>query len=283
MARTDAVGSIVSPTRRDVLRTAGVGVVTTALPVAAAHASGPVVPVGGTSLLVSLDAGLTASYPGSGTTWTDLSGNGNTATLVGSPLPAASADGGGSLDLDGGALDGSFASIPSSASLDLLTSAGTFELWLRLRSVSSSPNMLLSKRTSVSNGYVGFVTETGWTFRFGTSSPHNLTLVAPPELGVWRQVVAVVGPEGGRIHVNGAAGGPVVSDVESYTGDGSRTVTVADLDLFNVNPRPQTGPVTLDGWVAIVRIYATALTTAQVAQNYEAERDRFGLPALPAL
>jgi hypothetical protein len=284
MARGDAAGSFVSSTRREVLRTAGVGILSTALPAAAAHASDPLVPVGGTSLLVELDAGVTASYPGTGTTWTDLSGSGNSATLSGSPVPVASADGGGSLDLAGGTASGSFASITSSSSLDRLTSAGTFEFWLQLDSVvPSSPNMLLSKRSTVSDGYVAFVTTTGWTFRFGTSSASSLTLAATPETGVWRQIVFVVGSSGGRIHVNGAVGGPVVSTVPSYTGDASNTVTAAALDLFNVNPRPQTGPVTLDGRVAIVRIYATDLTAAQVAQNYEAERDRFGLPALPAL
>ena len=35
--------------------------------------------------LLYLDPGSSASYSGSGTTWTDLSGNNNTATLVGSP------------------------------------------------------------------------------------------------------------------------------------------------------------------------------------------------------
>jgi hypothetical protein len=38
-----------------------------------------------TGALLYLDPGNTASYPGSGTAWTDLSGNNNTATLVGSP------------------------------------------------------------------------------------------------------------------------------------------------------------------------------------------------------
>jgi dipeptidyl aminopeptidase/acylaminoacyl peptidase len=33
-------------------------------------------------LVLCLDAGNTKSYPGSGTTWTDLSGNGNNGTLV---------------------------------------------------------------------------------------------------------------------------------------------------------------------------------------------------------
>jgi hypothetical protein len=33
-------------------------------------------------LVLNLDAGVSASYPGSGTNWTDLSGNGNNGTLV---------------------------------------------------------------------------------------------------------------------------------------------------------------------------------------------------------
>ena len=33
-------------------------------------------------LIVALDASVSESYPGSGTTWTDLSGNGNNGTLV---------------------------------------------------------------------------------------------------------------------------------------------------------------------------------------------------------
>ena len=33
-------------------------------------------------LVLALDAGNLKSYPGSGTTWTDLSGRGNTGTLV---------------------------------------------------------------------------------------------------------------------------------------------------------------------------------------------------------
>ena len=38
-----------------------------------------------TGALLYVDAGQTSSYPGTGTTWTDLSSNTNNATLVGSP------------------------------------------------------------------------------------------------------------------------------------------------------------------------------------------------------
>ena len=50
-------------------------------------------------LVLALDAGNTKSYPGSGTTWTDLSGNGNTGTLTNGPT--YSSTNGGSLVFDG--------------------------------------------------------------------------------------------------------------------------------------------------------------------------------------
>ena len=52
---------------------------------------GPRIPTSG--LIFYLDAANTRSYPGSGTTWTDLSGNGNTGTLTNGPT-YSSANGG---------------------------------------------------------------------------------------------------------------------------------------------------------------------------------------------
>lgn len=58
----------------------------------------------GTNIVTSgltcyLDAGISASYPGSGTTWFDLSGNGNNGTLVNGPT--FSGINGGVIVLDG--------------------------------------------------------------------------------------------------------------------------------------------------------------------------------------
>jgi len=50
-------------------------------------------------LILCLDAGNTKSYPGSGTTWTDLSGNGNNGTLTNGPTFNSS--NGGSIVFDG--------------------------------------------------------------------------------------------------------------------------------------------------------------------------------------
>ena len=50
-------------------------------------------------LVLALDAGNTKSYPGSGTVWTDLSGNNNTGTLTNGPT--FNAANGGSIVFDG--------------------------------------------------------------------------------------------------------------------------------------------------------------------------------------
>jgi hypothetical protein len=59
--------------------------------------SGPDIITNG--LVLSLDAANRFSYPGSGTTWTDRSGNGNNGTLVSSPT--FSGGNGGSLGFNG--------------------------------------------------------------------------------------------------------------------------------------------------------------------------------------
>lgn len=262
------------------------------LPPSSAHASPGVTPVSGSSLVLHLDAGDTDSYPGSGTTWTDLSASGNDATLRGSPVATFSSDDGGYLEFPGGGLDGdagdsaTYVEIPDSTELDRIHTAVTVEMWLWLDTApGSSPMMLFSKREynqvgSGFVGYVGFVTSAGWTFRFGSSA--SLTHAGDLGTGVWRQVVAVVETDalkdglGGRVYVDGA----LRASDPAYGGDADLTRTGAALDLFNVNPRPQTGPVALDGRVAIVRMYSVALTGEQVARNYTAERERFGLPVL---
>jgi hypothetical protein len=63
---------------------------------ALAHGAGQIAMNG---LVLYLDAANRKSYPGSGTTWTDLSGNGNTGTLVNGPTYSSA--NGGVIALDG--------------------------------------------------------------------------------------------------------------------------------------------------------------------------------------
>jgi hypothetical protein len=82
-------------------------------------------------LVLCLDAGNPKSYPGSGTTWTDLSGRGQNFTLYNSPT--FSSNNGGEILFSG---INDYARIRNSSSINLLSSNGTVEVWFR--SISST-------------------------------------------------------------------------------------------------------------------------------------------------
>ena len=86
--------------------------------------NGAIIPQNGLQLL--LDAANTKSYPGSGTTWTDLSGNGNTGTLTNSPT--FTTDNGGAIRFDG---TNDKVVVSDTADLRVSSSGITFGLWLR--------------------------------------------------------------------------------------------------------------------------------------------------------
>jgi hypothetical protein len=74
------------------------------------------------TLQLYLDAGNASSYPGSGTTWTDLSGNGRNGTLTNGPTYSSA--NGGSIVFDG---TDDFVQCTGS----LTVTAATFVTWIR--------------------------------------------------------------------------------------------------------------------------------------------------------
>jgi len=75
-------------------------------------------------LVLSLDASNTKSYPGSGTAWSDLSGNGNNGTLVGTP--GVDSTNGGSFTFNGTSQYLTASPLPSGTNLF------TFSVWMYL-------------------------------------------------------------------------------------------------------------------------------------------------------
>jgi hypothetical protein len=214
------------------------------------------------NLVLNLDA---TDYSGSGN-WLDTSGNNNDASLQGTPGYSSSQ--GGFFDLI--PAEGDFFSIVDSATLDSMTEI-TVEMWINIDTVNpAGPNMLFSKRATTNDGYVGFFTTTGWTFRFGTGTGTGLTYSTAPSTGVWQQAAATIGSAGSKFYINGAE---VTSSV--YTGNSANINTAAALDLFEVNPRPQVGPVRMDGKVSVFRIYSDTLSAAEVLQNYNTVAGRY--------
>ena len=84
-------------------------------------------------LTLCLDAGNTKSYPGSGTTWTDLSGKGNTGTLVNTPTYSG---------VNGGTLsfNGSSQYVNCGNATNLQITVGTISAWFNANNGNSGYN-----------------------------------------------------------------------------------------------------------------------------------------------
>ena len=97
-------------------------------------------------LVLCLDAGNTKSYPGSGTTWTDISRNGNTGTLTNGPTYSSA--NGGHIVFDG---SNDYVSLSSGISS---TDNLTYEAWVN-PSLLNDFRVLLN-HDNWASGYVHF-------------------------------------------------------------------------------------------------------------------------------
>lgn len=103
-------------------------------------------------LILSLDAANTKSYSGSGTTWADLSSNGNNGTLSGSP--AFSSSNGGSIVFDG---TDDYVNIPSTTLFNFGSSNFAIDTWCFYDSSTSTDDIyryLFNFQTATTNSYL---------------------------------------------------------------------------------------------------------------------------------
>ena len=87
-------------------------------------------------LVLCLDAANKRSYPGTGTTWTDLSGNSNNGTLTNGPTFSAGNQ--GSIVFDG-TNDYAYQSLFTNA----ITTTLTFDVWVKFSDAGSSGRYII--------------------------------------------------------------------------------------------------------------------------------------------
>jgi hypothetical protein len=213
-------------------------------------------------LVLALDAANSLSYPGSGTTWTDLSGKGNNGTLVNGPT--FSPTNGGSIVFDG---TNDYISFPNNTNLD--SQAITMESWSNPGEVFQ--NGFLFEKGAVNTQYSNFFNGDG-TFYFRTMglSNQDLTFYIPSYISVntWNHIVCTYGSGVKTIYINGSQ----VAQSTGVTG----TISTDTTGLFIGAYGPGTGYF-LNGKIAESRVYNKALTASEVQQNYQALKTRFGL------
>jgi hypothetical protein len=218
-------------------------------------------------LILNLDSGNTASYPGSGTTWTDTSGNSDNATLINGP--GFDTSNGGSITFDG--FD-DYATITSSSIFNLGTSSFTFSCFIKSNNFSSDIFYrrifsLGSQGNSNDNFQVVLDIATGAAYMWTTTGQLDTIGTINVTDNQWHNVVVTRDSNLFTLYVDG---NPDVT--QTFTGTLSNQGSSPVLGRY--------GPDNIGrfaGNISTILLYNKALTSTEVKQNFNAVKSRYEL------
>jgi hypothetical protein len=209
-------------------------------------------------LVLCLDAADKNSYPGSGTTWSDLSGNGNDATVE-SSVSFSSTYRGGLTTLN----DLNNANQSINGSFSCSSENYTWEIWFTDNGSQGGDASAFGVKDSggiTSNGFRAQPSIQTWIDGSLDVSTTALATSSPTQVIQRRSGITFNG------FVNSA-----LSDTD--TGDSD----YGTYTSYSMNDRSFTS--SNNGWNGtyyIVRMYNRALSDAEIKQNFNAQRSRFG-------
>ena len=210
-------------------------------------------------LVFAVDAANTKSYPGSGTTWKDLSGNGNDGTLTNGPT--FDSGNGGSIVFDG---TDDYISFGNPAEVQFIyTNEFSLEAWV-------NPNTLSGFKHIIGKTYVNYrLAHSGTNISFRLDANTITTSGGSLVVGEWTHIIATWDPltQTAKVYQNGVQ----VSSVTNITCDW--TNTSANFQLGN-SPGEN---YYFDGKITLGKAYSKTLTPSEITQNYNALKSRFGL------
>jgi len=216
-------------------------------------------------LVLALDAGNTKSYPGSGTTWTDLSGQGNTGTLTNGPT-YSSADG-GAIVFDG---SNDYVSETSALSDSFLQGNWTISFWVNFDTISTgnfNTDRILLHHGSRNNSNGLHLVQRGSSFLLGLYGDDLAGTANTASTGIWYNVTFTLNNTTRlkQIYINGSLDNSHTGS-SAYVGSGSNTRIGGDVLSFGN---------TLDGKMSNIVAYSRVLSASEVEQNYNALKGRY--------
>ena len=224
-------------------------------------------------LVLCLDAGNTKSYNTgiSTTAWNDLSGLGNNGTLTNGPT--FNSANGGSLSFDG---TDDHVNCGNADSLNFGLGDFTVSVWFK-RNTNPTVNLrILSKggtNDTVSEaGFAFFGSDSGISFITNLTGTRQSIGDTPITVGQWTNLVGVLKRDDGQfLYKNGLLS--VQLNYSSFTSTGSAS---GEKSLF-IGKASGVNQLVWDGNISQVSIYNRALTAAEVQQNFNALRSRYGI------
>tara|TARA_S200002703_G_scaffold70564_1_gene61172 strand:+ start:166 stop:846 length:681 start_codon:yes stop_codon:yes gene_type:complete len=211
-------------------------------------------------LVFYVDAGNDLSYPDTGTTWTDLVGS-NDATLNNGPTYDSA--NGGSIVFDGA---DDYTQFNQSLSL----SEATFIAWIKRDGQQGSWAGILFSRggggQTTGLGYRNNTNQIGYHWRDASSTYSWSSGLTAPD-GEWCMAVLSVSSTAATAYLCQESG------ITSATNSVSHAPTT--LGNLVIGRDPHGAGRSMSGNCAIGQIYNKALSAAEIAQNYNALKNRF--------
>ena len=218
-------------------------------------------------LVLHLDAGNAASYPGSGTTWTDLSSNSKNYTLTNGPTYSSS--NGGIITFAGA----SSQRATSAATLFNSTTFNTYTMNLWAYPTGAGNFVQVDGQATVNTGYhysaieisaAGVIKFGQWTGGMTTIATSTQSLIA------WYNLVITYNGTTATAYVNGASVG---STNIIWSSPGANTfMALMAIDTTNMG----TGAYA-SGSLGAFMVYNRGLTAAEVTTNFNTLRSRYGI------
>jgi hypothetical protein len=217
-----------------------------------AFGNGPKIVTDG--LVLALDAADKNSYPGTGTSWSDLSGNNYSGSLVNSPT--FSSTNGGGIVFNGTNQYASFTTAP-------IITVGSTSIWFNTTNAGASYRALINR--SLSWGLF-LLDNVLITYDWGNSA--NRTTNLNVATGTWQNAV---------LTFSEITGTPSNNAIIYLNGTSVLTTTIKNSTPLNFQIAAQNAGQTFSGNIANAQVYNRVLSPTEVLQNYNALKSRFNL------
>jgi hypothetical protein len=214
-------------------------------------------------LILHLDAANRNSYPGSGTTWTDLSGNGNNGTLTNGPTFNAA-------NMGSIVFDGTNDYIYRSSISNFNSSTYTILLWGKFVSVSSSGILFNLGRSSgdadtEAQLYYNNSRLVYWDYA-GSIAFNFIQSSGTLSTNVYQYLGFTKNSTNGTFYINGYSSGTGTAAFDANISTNDFTIGADIRDSINY----------VNGNISQFLLYNRVLTASEVLQNYNATKSRFG-------
>lgn len=201
-----------------------------------------------TGLQLHLDAANSKSYPGTGTTWTDLSGNGNHGTLVNTPTYTSGSS--AYFTFNGG----NYVSFSYAQPAQTTSTSFSWNIWLYATRNNSADVFIGNRGTTLEFTKITSANAEYYPTSLGGSIPMNS----------WQNICFIKNGTTLSYYRNGTL-------ISSTTSNTTKTSIP-----FYLGGDPTASEYSI-GRISLVGVYNTGLSESQVKQNFNALRGRYGI------